>query len=159
MFSLIIIVISIALGAAMALATLYFGGDAFNEGSAKATAATLVNQAQQINGANTLHFLDEQVYGDMAALTAAGKYLQAAPNPGQVAAESDLDGVVTVAKYDVATADGKISLDIKSEAVCKAVNQQSGLGGVLAADEAGLADVQFGCYGAAGAESFTFVFK
>ena len=38
MFSLIITIISVALVAALALATLYYGGDAFNEGRPKAEA-------------------------------------------------------------------------------------------------------------------------
>ena len=51
MFSLIITIISIALVAALALATLYYGGSAFNKGSTGATAAKLINEGQQINGA------------------------------------------------------------------------------------------------------------
>ena len=51
MFSLIITIISIALVAALALATLYYGGTAFNKGSTGATAARLINEGQQINGA------------------------------------------------------------------------------------------------------------
>lgn len=51
MFSLIITIISIALVAALALATIYYGGTAFNKGSAEATASQLINEGQQINGA------------------------------------------------------------------------------------------------------------
>lgn len=55
MFSLIITIISIALVAALAVATIYYGGDAFNQGTSKAKASTVVNQAQQIAGAATLY--------------------------------------------------------------------------------------------------------
>jgi len=55
MFSLIITIISIALVAALALATLYYGGSAFSQGSAKANASSIIEQAQQIAGANTLY--------------------------------------------------------------------------------------------------------
>lgn len=51
MFSLIITVISIALVAALALATIYYGGSAFNKGSDGAKAAQLINEGQQVNAA------------------------------------------------------------------------------------------------------------
>lgn len=54
MFSLVIIIISVALGAALALATLYYGGNSFNPASAKANAAQLINQSQQLLGAADL---------------------------------------------------------------------------------------------------------
>ena len=54
MFSLIITIISIALVAALALATLYYGGDAFNQGRAGADASRLINEGQQVNAAVAL---------------------------------------------------------------------------------------------------------
>lgn len=54
MFSLIISIISIALVAALAAATVYFGGSAFNKGAAGADASAFVNAGQQIAGAFTL---------------------------------------------------------------------------------------------------------
>lgn len=54
MFNLIITIISIALVAVLAIATIYYGGTAFTQGSAKAQASTLVSHAQQITAANTL---------------------------------------------------------------------------------------------------------
>ncbi|NLC21536.1 MAG: hypothetical protein GX771_06450, partial [Halomonadaceae bacterium] len=107
MFSLIITIISIALVAALALATLYFGGDAFNQGSAKAAASTVVNQAQQINGANTLHYLDFQSYATDVGDLVDGDYLASAPNPGTISSED----------YDIDT-DGSITLDGVTSAVC-----------------------------------------
>jgi hypothetical protein len=58
MFSLIISIISIALVAALAAATVYFGGAAFNKGSAGADASTFINAGQQVAGAFTLAFAD-----------------------------------------------------------------------------------------------------
>lgn len=58
MFSLIISIISIALVAALAAATVYFGGAAFNKGSAGADASTFINAGQQIAGAFTLASAD-----------------------------------------------------------------------------------------------------
>ena len=55
MFQLIVAVISIALVAALALASIFYGGEAFTRGQLKAQVATMVNQAQQISGANTLY--------------------------------------------------------------------------------------------------------
>jgi hypothetical protein len=54
MFNLIISIIAIALVVALAGASLYYGGDAFSQGSSEARAATFINQAQQIQAAATL---------------------------------------------------------------------------------------------------------
>lgn len=58
MFQLIVAVISIALVAALALASIFYGGEAFTRGQLKAQVATMINQAQQISGANTLYKTD-----------------------------------------------------------------------------------------------------
>ncbi len=68
MFSLIITIISIALVAALALATIYYGGTAFNRGSADAVAAQLINEGQQINGAVAMNRADA-ASGAAAAVT------------------------------------------------------------------------------------------
>lgn len=51
MFSLIIVIISIALVAALALATLYYGGTAFESGGDEARIAAIQNEGAQIRGA------------------------------------------------------------------------------------------------------------
>ena len=51
MFNLIISIISIALVAALALASIYYGGEAFNKGTTDADASTIINQGQQIQAA------------------------------------------------------------------------------------------------------------
>lgn len=78
MFSLIITIIAIALVAALALASIYYGGSAFNKGTAKAQASALVNNAMQISAAKTLATADGVTAADAAALVAAG-YLASAP--------------------------------------------------------------------------------
>lgn len=80
MFQLIVAVISIALVAALALASIYYGGSAFNQGQLKAQVTTLINQAQQIVGANTLYKTDNG--GSNAASVAAlvPTYLAVAPS-------------------------------------------------------------------------------
>lgn len=55
MFSLIITIISIALVAALALATLYYGGDAFRDGHAAAQASKLKAQAKTESLGTTAH--------------------------------------------------------------------------------------------------------
>ena len=172
MFSLIITIISIALVAALSLATLYFGGDAFNQGSAKAAAATIVNQASQINGANTLHYLDNNAYasGDATALEGAlvdGGYLSSMPSPG------NNGGSYSVAA-DVAPT---ITLDNVPQAVCEAVAVQAGqttqadvnaesftpptvadISSVTTAEVDGVT-TQFGCVSDTAGGGFGFVFK
>ena len=59
MFSLIITVISIALVAALAISTLYFGGSAFGEGTTEAEVSTLINQGTQIDAARQLYRVKE----------------------------------------------------------------------------------------------------
>ena len=51
MFSLIIAIISIALVSALALASIYYGGEAFNTGKIEAEASKIINQGQQLQGA------------------------------------------------------------------------------------------------------------
>jgi hypothetical protein len=54
MFNLIITIIAIALVVVLTATSIYYGGSAFSNGSADALAATFVNQAQQVQAANTL---------------------------------------------------------------------------------------------------------
>lgn len=115
MFSLIITIISIALVAALAVATIYYGGDAFNQGSSKAKASTVVNQAQQIAGANTLYKSDKGSYVPAAAVSATtlvtDKYLASSP-VNDIAVEYSVD------------ANNKVSATLKtgSTEVCAKIN-------------------------------------
>jgi hypothetical protein len=63
-FSLIVTVISIALVAALALATLFYGGSAFNQGSATAQATTRITEGQQMLGAAELFYTDNHRWPD-----------------------------------------------------------------------------------------------
>lgn len=113
MFSLIITIISIALVAALAVASVYYGGNAFQQGTAKAQASTLVAQAQQIAAANTLYAndhagvrADDSV--DAVAVLVSEGYLAAAPQAnadvvGAAAWQADqLTGLVTIDLVDTA---------------------------------------------------------
>ena len=97
MFNLIVAVISIALIAAMAAASIFYGGSAFGEGTAKAQASTLINNGQQISGGQQLYMIDNSGNraNDIDVLTAGG-YLQAVPSaPATV--------INTAAAWDVST--------------------------------------------------------
>jgi hypothetical protein len=159
MFNLIITVISIALVAALAVSSLYFGGDAFNEGSEKAKAATVVNQAQQIDGANTLYRLDEGSYATgLGELTP--DYLDSAPS---VDTTISTDGSDPAAASTWQVAGEKITLGNITGNVCRAINGQviDNPAADSFADENAIAgNHQYGCYGgAAGSASGTFVFN
>jgi len=78
MFSLIITIISVALVAALALATLYYGGAAFNEGRADAEASKIINQGQQVLAAADLYYANHGTWPTVAKMVADG-YLKSAP--------------------------------------------------------------------------------
>lgn len=133
MVNLIITLISIALIALIAVATLYNGGDAFREGSAQAAAAQLTNAGQQISAANILYANSNggTFATDVADLTANGKYLSSVPRtPEGTTLSTDITGnVITVTGMGAET--------------CVAVNEQAG-----AADPENVADTSsmaFGC--------------
>lgn len=119
MFSLIITIISIALVAALAIASVYYGGDAFTQGTAKANAATVVAQAQQVSAANTLYKNDNG--GANAANVAAlvsGNYLQAAPVMPAAVGPNNLE---------IDSTNGLVGAEITNSAVCTQINAQLGV--------------------------------
>ena len=69
MFSLIISIIAIALVAALAGASVYYGGSAFNKGSADAEAAAFKNEGSQIAGSVSLATADGHTVSALTALT------------------------------------------------------------------------------------------
>lgn len=143
MFSLIITIISIALVAALAVATIYYGGSAFTQGTAKANASALVGASQQITGANTLYFNDKSANAaDINALVTGG-YLQAAPT-----APANTSNLVLAA--------GQVTASVASDSVCKQVvaSIANGLSTIATGATAGR---QYDCYGTAA--PYTFVFK
>jgi len=98
MFSLIISIISIALVAALAAATVYFGGAAFNKGGAGADASAFVNAGQQIAGAFTLATTDSFAFGAAEPTVdelKTGGYLSQVPNYKSQALVLGTDGFLT----------------------------------------------------------------
>lgn len=81
MFSLIISIISVGLVITLALATLYYGGDAVLASGPRAKATQLTSEAEQLRLAIQMFLVDEgRLPTNLAELTADGKYLQNAPD-------------------------------------------------------------------------------
>lgn len=81
MFSLIVTIIAIALVAALAIATIYYGGSSFLQGKARADAATFVNAAQQLSGANSLYANTEGgTFADNTSVLVSEHYIKAEPD-------------------------------------------------------------------------------
>jgi hypothetical protein len=108
MFALIIAIIAIALTVYLAVSTLFYGGDALSNGSARAIASSFINQGQQINGAHTLYKNDNAgstVDGVTITLSklVTDKYLSSLPKPAvgtnwTVHNDFDLDGSGALSK-------------------------------------------------------------
>lgn len=79
MFSLIVAIIVIVLVVAVAYASVYFGGSAFTDNSAKAQAATYANGAAQIDGAIRMYQNDNNGALPSSISQLVPNYLAAAP--------------------------------------------------------------------------------
>jgi type II secretory pathway pseudopilin PulG len=98
MFQLIVAVISIALVAALALASIFYGGEAFTRSQLKAQVTTMINQAQQISGAQTLYKTDKggSVANTVAELKAANYLAEEPTAPSKITTSAwQLDNGVT----------------------------------------------------------------
>ena len=140
MFSLIITIISIALVAALAVATIYYGGSAFTQGTAKANASAFVAAGQQVNGALVLFANDKAARAaDINALV-TNSYLAAAPSVGGKALTVETASVQAL---------------LVPAAVCTAINATAGVTVQPTTAAAALAlAAPYSC-----AADFTFVFK
>lgn len=127
MFSLIVTLISIALVAALALATLYYGGTAFVDNGEKAQAARLLNESQQLAGAITLHKAREGADVTDLGQLVARDYLSALPG----GAWQVIDG--GVARTDL------------SEDQCLSANKQLGINVVPTCNDPAFSGVEVCC--------------
>ena len=129
MFSLIITIISVALVAALALATLFYGGDAYESGQAKAEAAKLRNQGQQLVAAAEFYYLQKGEWPETIQKMVDDGFLTTVPVAQRAAIQEALAGkawVMPVARQPLFTFD-----EVTAE-VCSTVNQDSyGLKGIL----------------------------
>jgi len=142
MFSLIITIISIALVAALALATLYYGGDAFTSGRAKAEAAKLTNQGQQLIGAAELYYANHGHWPATLPVLVSSGYLSSIP-VAQRAAVSE--ALAADAWQMPADSQPLFIFDEVGLEVCRKVNENTyGLPGVLPTLQAGFVTQCFG---------------
>lgn len=143
MFSLIITIISIALVAALALATLYYGGSAFNRGSAGATASQLINEGQQLNGAVSIAKADEAA-GQTASVDLQdlvdNKYLSQLPSSFSTLGAT----LVSVGEVTKAVSDD----------VCKEIQKRATGSETVPATKP--TNQVYGCFGATGAGAFFY---
>jgi type II secretory pathway pseudopilin PulG len=133
MFSLIITVIAIALVAALALATLYYGGPIFNAGAERAQAAKLSAQGQQIMGAMELYRAEKGVYPQSLNDLVADEYLKSIP-VAQAEEAKALASAFAASTTWTLSSPGQPVIVLKpvSLATCKAYNQANvGMSGVL----------------------------
>jgi len=141
MFSLIITIISIALVAALALATLYYGGGAFNQGRAQAQAAKVRSQSQQLLGAAELFKANHGRYPVNVAEMVSDKYLSSVPMARAAVAQALADSAWLMPVPEQAL----FLLPMTAPEACRQVNQQSyGEPGILSGP---LSGVQTQCYG------------
>jgi hypothetical protein len=162
MFNLIVAVISIALIAAMAAASIFYGGEAFSNSTAKAQASTLVNNGQQISGAQQLYMIDNSGVRatDIATFTADPFYLQALPTPpASVVADNEVWALAdsgAIAFIDL--------VDANAAAVCDSIEESGGLSSAVTANASTplaselTGDAQFGCLETAGGD-IIFAYK
>lgn len=142
MFQLIIAILSIALIATLAIASVYYGGDAFTKGTAKAGASTVVSQAQQVSAADVLYQNDNAgAHAADVATLVTDNYLQAAPQmPESVGDDLDLD-----------QATGLVYGGVANETICTEINAQLGVDTIPTATDATPASLdtaiteQYGC--------------
>ena len=132
MFQLIVAVISIALVAALAIASIYYGGSAFSSSSLRANVVTLVNAGQQISGAQALYKTDYGVAGTMVQLKESANYLSS--EPGKSPIVKKVDGVSV--DWTLATVSGspvaQIGIvDNADNSVCAEVLRQAGSNGLF----------------------------
>jgi hypothetical protein len=123
MFNLIVAVISIALIAAMAAASIFYGGEAFSNSTAKAQASTLVNNGQQVSGAQQLHMIANSGNREtVIANLVTEEYLQALPTPPASAVLAGTNWALQ--------SDGELGviplIEANHAAVCEAVVEQGG---------------------------------
>ncbi len=97
MFSLIISIIAIALVAVLALASIYYGGEAFNKGIDNSEATLMINQGSQIYAANEIANIDGNYIAsgeiDTDSLFVSNDYLSEPPKyNGEFWEAVDYDG-------------------------------------------------------------------
>lgn len=146
MFNLIITIISIALVAVLAVATIYYGGSVWSKQGEEAAATRVLNEAAQVKGAVELYRNDHagSAPADLDALVP--QYLKNIP-------ASSASSWTVVGQYAVTTIGpsvagaGVTASDVEAALnSCKKVNEKLGLGSqVFSCDNPTVANVQVCC--------------
>jgi type II secretory pathway pseudopilin PulG len=142
MFSLIITVISIALVAALALATLYYGGTAYSQAQANAKVSQIKNQAQQLLGAADLFYANKGRWPLTTQELVDERFLKSIP----VAQTAMREALADASEWTMAVPEVPVfllSTDIPE--ACRGINQDNlGQRGILTEPVQG---ALFQCYG------------
>lgn len=160
MFSLVITIISIALVAALALATLFYGGGAYTQAQANAKAAQLRNQGQQLLGAAELFKATQGRYPDDIPEMVALDYLKSEPQAAsilqRVLASQSLSSAWAADKWDMPLARTPVfTIDTPEPETCRSINEESlGAPGILPRVQG---NVMVQCFGPATTELLTVV--
>ena len=133
MFSLIISIIAIALVAALAGASVYYGGAAFSNNGAKADASTLINHGQQVNGAYQLAIANSDGDVDTALADA---------DLNQLVTAEYLTAVPTYKNVTYTLSNGYMTADV-NEAVCLEIQERAGENIAVAGTPNGSAGASF----------------
>lgn len=112
MFSLIIVLVSIALVAGLALATMYFGGSSFLQGSEKAAVTRYMSEGAQVSGAIKMFRAEKGYVPQELEELVTENYLKTLPEGA--------DG----AEQAFQNADGYIFAGVPSQSVCEALNER-----------------------------------
>lgn len=145
MFALIITIISIALVAALAIASIYYGGSAFSQGTAQAQGSTIVNQAQQVGAAVTLYENDNGGSAPSAVSDLTPTYLEAVPTPPSSASGA----------YALGSNATSVTVDVTSANVCLSIDQSVAPSTSAIPSAANSAD-QYQCFGSASPYTFQY---
>lgn len=136
MLSFLITVATIALIAALALATLFYVGPTVQRGAGSASVSELVNTGQQISAALILRDVDEAAGAASTPLQSSGlpgpQYLASVPAGWSVQCQSGL----CVAQHPLGTT---------AEQTCRSVNEKAGIGKTLDVTVYAMATSVFHC--------------
>lgn len=132
MLNLIITVISIALVAVLAAASVFYGGKAWSEGSVSASASHLISSAQQVAAGITL-YNNNQAAMPPSIVAAAGSPVSVSSVIGNLTLEGIMTSVPSLPNnvddfnvQIVSSTDRQVQATIYSQDICLKVNDRAG---------------------------------
>lgn len=118
MFSLILAIISILLVAALALATIYYGGVSFLLGGEKATMSRIMNEGSQVEGAIRMFRVEQGRLPDEPLELVELEYLKSLPSS---------DEEISASKFQFG--DDYVFAPVSQATVCESINAKLGIDG------------------------------